>query len=116
MSVGPKDEQNLQQPRTLQTLSNFEQTFEKDEEFQITPANIYNEATNARAARVVASIQDNMTAGFNRYQSMKDTKERLFARMKDCHSDFVQTLLKGEENGHCSGIKKRMDPTTRYRL
>lgn len=36
--------------------------------------------------------------------------------MKESHAAYIGTLLQGEEDGHCRGIKKRMDPTTRYRL
>ena len=36
--------------------------------------------------------------------------------MKGSQNIFMKTLFKGEENGHCKGIKKRLDPTTKYRL
>ena len=47
---------------------------------------------------------------------MKDDVSKIFTLMKKTKSSFIKTLLEGEDQGHCKGIRKRMDPTTRYRL
>ena len=31
-------------------------------------------------------------------------------------SHYIQTLLKAEDQGLCKGIKRRMDPSVRYKL
>ena len=36
--------------------------------------------------------------------------------MKAVKNLYIKTLLQGEEQGHCTGIKARMDPTMKYRL
>ena len=47
---------------------------------------------------------------------MKRECEKEFKKMKKSKSSFMTTLLKAEEDGHVTGIKKRMDPTIKYRL
>jgi hypothetical protein len=36
--------------------------------------------------------------------------------MKKEKKDYFRTLTKGEDDGHCKGIRKRLDPTIRYRI
>jgi hypothetical protein len=36
--------------------------------------------------------------------------------MKREKINYIKTLVKGEDEGHCKGIKKRLDPATKYRL
>lgn len=36
--------------------------------------------------------------------------------MKDVKNQYLQTLLNGEEKGHCQGIRARIDPTIKYRV
>ena len=36
--------------------------------------------------------------------------------MKKEKQDYLNTLMKGEDDGHCKGIKKRLDPTMRYKI
>ena len=47
---------------------------------------------------------------------MKQNATKIFNKMKGTKSHYFRTLLDGEDKGHCHGIKKRMDPTTKYRL
>jgi hypothetical protein len=43
-------------------------------------------------------------------------RDRIFQMMKGSKNKYIETLLKGENDGHCKGIKRRMDPTVKYRL
>lgn len=36
--------------------------------------------------------------------------------MKEEKRNHIRTLTKGEDDGHCKGIRKRLDPTIRYRI
>jgi hypothetical protein len=36
--------------------------------------------------------------------------------MKKEKKEYLNTLIKGEDEGHCKGIKKRLDPTMRYKI
>ena len=36
--------------------------------------------------------------------------------MKKEKKEYLNTLMKGEDEGHCKGIKKRLDPTMRYKI
>lgn len=99
----------------------FEQSLPPDhqnsvEDFELAPGNQYYEAANPLAAKFVSSIQHNMVSSFYRQQTMKENRSRIFSQMKGVYNTFIGTLLQGEEDGHCKGIKKRMDPTTKYRL
>jgi len=47
---------------------------------------------------------------------MKDGVSKIFNMMKKTKNSYIKTLLEGEDLGHCKGIRKRMDPTTKYRL
>ena len=47
---------------------------------------------------------------------MKSKKNDIFRQLKECQKEFVNTLLTGEDKGHCKGIKKRMDTTIKYKV
>jgi len=47
---------------------------------------------------------------------MKQDVTRVFGMIKKTRHQYIKTLLEGEEQGHCRGIKKRMDPSTKYHL
>jgi hypothetical protein len=47
---------------------------------------------------------------------MKNNSHHIFDNMKTVKNMYIKTLLSGEEEGHCAGIKARMDPTMKYRL
>lgn len=36
--------------------------------------------------------------------------------MKTEKRKYIKTLVKGETDGHCKGIKKRLDPTIKIQL
>ena len=42
--------------------------------------------------------------------NMKQSAGKLFTVIKKTKHHYVSTLLQGEEDGHCKGIKQRMDP------
>ena len=42
--------------------------------------------------------------------NMKQSAGKLFTVIKKSKSYYISTLLQGEEDGHCRGIKQRMDP------
>lgn len=47
---------------------------------------------------------------------MREEAARIFELMRKEKVHYIQTLVKIEDKGHCKGIKKRLDPTTKYRL
>jgi hypothetical protein len=46
----------------------------------------------------------------------KGKSQHIFDMMKKYNEQYTQTLIEGEESGHCTGIKKRMDPALKYRM
>lgn len=83
---------------------------------KLSPRNIYHESTNPNVARFVESIQTNIKTTEASKECMKKNASKIFGMMKGTKSHYFRTLLDGEDKGHCHGIKKRMDPTTKYRL
>jgi len=47
---------------------------------------------------------------------MKGNSNKIFEKMRTEKKRYLGTLLSGEDNGHCKGIKKRVDPTIKYKL
>jgi hypothetical protein len=45
---------------------------------------------------------------------MKEGASKIFEMMNKSKSFFSKTLLEGEELGHVTGIKDRMDPNLKY--
>jgi hypothetical protein len=45
---------------------------------------------------------------------MKEGANRVFELMNKTKGFFTKTLLEAEEQGHCTGIKDRMDPNLKY--
>ena len=48
--------------------------------------------------------------------TMKSEAMKIFDIMKKEKKEYLKTLIKGEDDGHCKGIKQRLDPTIRYRI
>ena len=49
-------------------------------------------------------------------QRLKQEAQKIFELMKKEKKEYIRTLTKGEDDGHCKGIRKRLDPTIRYRI
>ena len=47
---------------------------------------------------------------------MKENSNKIFEMMKIEKTQYLKTLVAGENDGHCKGIKKRLDPTIKYKL
>ena len=47
---------------------------------------------------------------------MKNQSQKIFDMMKKEKHRYIKTLVKGEDDGHCRGIKKRLDPTIKINL
>lgn len=109
----PIEDQFVGEPESEMHL---EDTLQHVEGFELAPGNLYNEASNPEVAKIIQNIQHSLATSQSKQQAYRSTKQRIFAEMKESHAGYIQTLLQGEEDGHCKGIKKRMDPTTRYRL
>lgn len=61
-------------------------------------------------------LQGNIKLSTYILDQMKETSDKLISQMHNEKKTYLQTLLLGEKEGHCRGIKKRVDPTIRYKL
>jgi hypothetical protein len=66
--------------------------------------------------RMINHIQGTIRLSFDIQDHMKVNRNSIFDKMKKVKGIYIKNLLVGEENGHCKGIKQRMDPTIKYRL
>ena len=41
---------------------------------------------------------------------MKKNASKIFSNMNKSKGFYIKTLLEGEDEGHCYGIRQRMDP------
>lgn len=67
-------------------------------------------------ARFVNTVQNHILSSKDVQQEMKSNTGKIFQLMKGSRTGYIKTLLDGEDQGHCKGIKRRMDPTTKYRI
>jgi len=78
--------------------------------------NKYHEGTNKAMGQFINGLQGNISTSLQARQQMKESSNKIFDLMKREKISYIKTLVKGEDLGHCKGIKKRLDPTTKYRL
>lgn len=87
-----------------------------ENDIALSAGNLYNEANNPALAKFFNQVQGHISESYGNQLSMQDQKQKLFKMMKESKHNYIQTLLEGEQLGHCSGISKRMDPTLKYAL
>ena len=71
---------------------------------------------NAIGGKTINQIQGNIRLSYDIQANMKENSYQIFDMMKTEKGKYIKTLIDGEENGHCKGIKQRLDPTIKYRL
>ena len=74
------------------------------------PGNIHHEANNPKLAKYIKKIQSDIMQTDDKLVTMKQSAGKLFTVIKKTKQHYVSTLLRGEDDGHCRGIKQRMDP------
>ena len=87
----------------------------KDEEFSedmllMSGGNKYHEGTNPKVGKFINSVQGSIKLSHDVKAQMKDTSAKIFAMMRKEKHSFLKTLLQGENDGHCKGITRRVDP------
>ena len=117
-SIGSPLNMNFNKADPVQEIED-ESEFDADviiQDCQMASGNIYNEANNPDMAKFVNNIQNHIKESHSKTEIMKKNASKIFGQMKDSYGNYMNTLVKGEDSGHFKGIKKRMDPTTKYRL
>ena len=87
-----------------------------EEMLRLSGGNKYLEKKNPNTSYMIRRLQGNIYKSQSDRESVKEKSQRIFDLMKKEKVAYIQTLVKGEDEGHCKGIKKRIDPTTKYRL
>jgi hypothetical protein len=82
----------------------------------LTSGNKFDEEANPKMGALVNTVQGNIKLSTYIVSEMRDSKERLFKIINNEKKNYINTLLEGEDNGHCKGIKKRLDPTVKFRI
>ena len=78
--------------------------------------NKYHERTNLMVGKFINGLQGNISTSVQTRVQMKENSQKIFDMMKKEKIQYIRTLVKGEDNGHCRGIKQRIDPTTKYKI
>lgn len=78
--------------------------------------NKYNQDMNPILMQFTQQLQGNIKLSTYLIDSMKTNSDKLINQMHQEKKTYLQTLLLGEKDGHCKGIKKRIDPTIRYKI
>lgn len=69
---------------------------------------------NQDLAKFVNTVQGHIKDSHHNRHKMKEDVTKIFDMMSKTKNYFTKTLLEGEEQGHCKGIKDRMDPNLKY--
>jgi hypothetical protein len=83
---------------------------------QMCGSNKYHEGTNPLVQKFINSVQGNIKVSNKSKVGMKNTSQKIFDMMKKEKHRYIKTLVRGEDDGHCKGIKKRLDPTIKINL
>ena len=83
---------------------------------RLSNSNKWHEANNPIIAKFINSIQGRIRISNDIKTEMVDNSNKIFEMMKKEKGTYLKTLLSGEDQGHCTGIKKRIDPTIKYKL
>ena len=83
---------------------------------QMCGSNKYHEGTNPLVQKFINSVQGNIKVSNKNKVGMKNTSQKIFDMMKKEKHRYIKTLVRGEDEGHCKGIKKRLDPTIKINL
>lgn len=82
----------------------------------LTSGNKYYEQGHGKTGRMVNQLQGNIKLSHQIMDTMKMNSEKIFQQMRTDKEKYINTLLNGEKQGLCKGIKKRQDPSLRYQL
>lgn len=82
----------------------------------LSHGNKYHEGSNPNILKFINAIQGRIRISYDIKNEMVDNSHKIFDMMKKEKSAYMQTLLKGEDDGHCFGIKQRSDPQQKYRM
>lgn len=78
--------------------------------------NVYHQGTYQYLNRYISGLQGNIVHTNTGKTQLKEQSQKIFDIMKDEKRKYLKTLLKGESEGHCRGISKRLDQTTKIRM
>ena len=83
---------------------------------QMSGGNKYHEITNPTVGKFLNTLQGNIKQTIQNKNEMKENSQKIFDLMKQEKVTYIKTLVKGEDEGHCKGIKKRLDPAIKYKI
>ena len=81
-----------------------------DDMMGFTGSNKYFELKNPQIKRTINQIQAHILPK-KKINEVRDRQQKMDQIMKDEKKKWMNTLLYGEANKHCSGISKRTDRT-----
>jgi hypothetical protein len=62
----------------------------------------------------MTTVQENIGASHNKRFERRSGKEKIFGMIKKSQGYFQQTLVEGEDLGHCKGVTNKDAPTRLY--
>ena len=80
-----------------------------EEMLHMSGGNKYHEGTNLLVNQLINGLQGTIFSTNKAKADLRDHSQKIFDLMKKERRQYIKTLVKGEAEGHCKGIAKRLD-------